>query len=770
VAIGKDRMVGRQLRTLIQLGAIGDLSDGQLLERFATSQGEAAELAFSALVERHGSMVLRVCRSVLDDPHASEDAFQATFLVLVAKGRTLWVRDSLGPWLHQVAHRTARCARSNAARRKRLERAASLVRSESESQIQPEPTDEIERVLLEEIDRLPERYKAPVVLCDLEGRTHEAAARALGWPIGTVKSRQSRARERLRDQLTRRGFAPSSSLAILALPRLGPSISVLLMNSTTTLAIRYVATRAIARGSATWLAQEVLRSMTILRSAKIASILIALGAAGSGAGLIAQGPGEASKKPEQKADPKPQAKAKEKPQAPEPPDDESIFTVKPGKLELTETAAGILESLKSQELVSEVEEITTILTIKPEWTTVSKGEIVCELDSISFRKRLVDQKIVTQQAETAYKQAKLVQEVAEFAVKEYREGILPADRARLKGKIADAERALKDGEARLERTKVARKKLDAMFDATKGPATPTDIVADLNVNDLLDAAGRNISDQRLALELARSELDVLERFASEMRTRKIEVDLEKAKGDEFTRKTQWDLAKEKQDMLGRMIEHCRLVAPSDGLLFYADTPADRMRNMVDIREGSAVQKGSIICRVIDLKDPMQVNAKVSEALVDQVKIGSKATIKVDARPNETVTGTVVSVAPMADTDQLRTNKRKVYTTLILLDPLDQAQLKLRPGMSARATIMIKEIDNVLTIPTGLVHTIKDGNGEKHQVDVKLPGGTIERRDVVLGMAGGRMYLGKWQRPDQIEIKEGLKAGDRVVRMPGGGLQ
>ena len=100
----------RQLNALFHLGAAGPLTDGQLLERFATRSGEGAELAFAALVERHGPLVLRVCRSVLRDEHAAHDAFQATFLVLVDKGRSLWVRDSLAPWLHAVAYRVALCA------------------------------------------------------------------------------------------------------------------------------------------------------------------------------------------------------------------------------------------------------------------------------------------------------------------------------------------------------------------------------------------------------------------------------------------------------------------------------------------------------------------------------------------------------------------------------------------------------------------------------------------------------------------------------------
>ena len=117
----RDGAILRQLRTLYNLGTIRDLTDGQLLERFATDVDEVSELAFAALVERHEAMVWRVCLAILRDEHDAEDAFQATFLVLVRKARSLWVRDSLGPWLHQVACHTASCLRSNVVRRRKHE-------------------------------------------------------------------------------------------------------------------------------------------------------------------------------------------------------------------------------------------------------------------------------------------------------------------------------------------------------------------------------------------------------------------------------------------------------------------------------------------------------------------------------------------------------------------------------------------------------------------------------------------------------------------------
>ena len=132
-------------------------------------------------------MVLRVCRGVLGESHDVHDAFQATFLVLVRKAGSLWVRDSLGPWLHGVALRVATKAKVAAARRRAHERrgAEAADAGKGEKSI----PDDLVAALHDEIERLPGKYRAPIVLCYLEGQTHEGAAAALGWPVGTVRGR-----------------------------------------------------------------------------------------------------------------------------------------------------------------------------------------------------------------------------------------------------------------------------------------------------------------------------------------------------------------------------------------------------------------------------------------------------------------------------------------------------------------------------------------------------------------------------------------------------
>jgi RNA polymerase sigma factor (sigma-70 family) len=202
----------RHVQTLFSVGTVGGLTDGELLEWYKNRTGEAAELAFAVLVERHGPMVLRVCREVLGDEHEAHDAFQATFLVLVRRADSLWTRHTLAPWLHEVARRVAGCARSAMARRRRHERRAAEMAAPSASEQGP---DDFGPVLHEEVERLPERYRAAIVLCCLEGQTQAEAARHLGWRIGTVQSRLARGRERLRHRLIRRGIAPTAIVAAL---------------------------------------------------------------------------------------------------------------------------------------------------------------------------------------------------------------------------------------------------------------------------------------------------------------------------------------------------------------------------------------------------------------------------------------------------------------------------------------------------------------------------------------------------------------------------
>jgi RNA polymerase sigma factor (sigma-70 family) len=199
-------VLGRVRTLFASQGA--DVSDSQFLTDFVERRDE---WAFAALVHRHGAMVLSVCRRLLRDAADAEDAFQATFLVLARKAGSIRKREALGGWLHAVAFQIARKLRSNRMRREGGKRPLDDV-------AQPDTTAEatwreVRAVLDEELAQLPDMYRAPLVLCYLEGKTQDEAARELGWSLGSLRGRLERGRERLRRRLVRRGVTLSAALA-----------------------------------------------------------------------------------------------------------------------------------------------------------------------------------------------------------------------------------------------------------------------------------------------------------------------------------------------------------------------------------------------------------------------------------------------------------------------------------------------------------------------------------------------------------------------------
>ena len=293
-----------QIRTLFQAGALGNLTDEHLLQRFRTGRREIAESAFAALVERHGPMVWQVCRRVLTDPHQTEDAFQATFLVLVQHARSVRRDSSVASWLYGVAYRVACGSRSAEARRRRHEHRVFAERGQAASRIDPERA-ELGSIVLEELNRLSDPYRLAVVLCDLEELTHEQAAARLGWPVGTVKSRLARGRERLRSRLIRRGLAPSLGLAGLGLlgePALAAAPPAL-FDSTIQLALGVGAGLSAAGSASTavpLMTREVSRAMWISRLKWAAIAVLTTGALGLGAASLWQRT-EARQQPEDRA-------------------------------------------------------------------------------------------------------------------------------------------------------------------------------------------------------------------------------------------------------------------------------------------------------------------------------------------------------------------------------------------------------------------------------------------------------------------------------------
>jgi RNA polymerase sigma factor (sigma-70 family) len=229
--------------SLVAHGEAGQC-DGQLLELFLADRDEAA---FANLVRRHGPMVLGVCGRILRHPHDAEDAFQATFLVLARKAASVVPRELVGHWLYGVAVRTALRARSSALRHRSRER--QVIDMPDRAAPAKAIVYDLRPVLDEELSRLPEIYRIPLVLCELEGRTKREAASALGVPEGTVASRLARGRVLLRKHLTRRGLAvTSTSLTLLLSQNASADVPANLLASTVRTAISYLPAQAASAG------------------------------------------------------------------------------------------------------------------------------------------------------------------------------------------------------------------------------------------------------------------------------------------------------------------------------------------------------------------------------------------------------------------------------------------------------------------------------------------------------------------------------------------
>jgi RNA polymerase sigma factor (sigma-70 family) len=277
-----------QLRRTALLGDSWGMTDGQLLECFVARRDETA---FAALVRRHGPMVLGVCRRVLGHMQDAEDAFQAAFLVLARKAGSVGQRELVGNWLYGVAYRTALDARAAVIRRRMHERQVSAM-PEPETIDGVDISNDLRPLLDRELKRLPDKFRVPVVLCDLEGRPRKEVAQQLGIPEGTLSGRLTTARRMLARRLARHGLAPSGAALTAALTQGAASAhtSPAMVESTAKAAVAVAEGGAAAvSASVQTLVQGVVRAMYVTKL-KTATILILVAGIAVGAGLLALPP------------------------------------------------------------------------------------------------------------------------------------------------------------------------------------------------------------------------------------------------------------------------------------------------------------------------------------------------------------------------------------------------------------------------------------------------------------------------------------------------
>ncbi|MDG3004898.1 RNA polymerase sigma factor [Paludisphaera mucosa] len=305
-------VVGREVERLLRDGVDPPGGDARLLHRYLAERDEAA---FEAIVDRHGPLVLALCRRYLFNPADVEDAFQATFLILTRKGRRLRDGDALSSWLYGVAFRVAVRARADVLKRRAREGDRRDVEEAPAAPVRT-PDDSLE-TLDQELGRLPEKFRAPLVLCYLRGRTHDQAAAELGWPVGTVRSRMARARVILQQRLSRRGVDASACL-VLARADLAavPLVPSSLVAATVAAAGRFAGLAAGLGGlfasspaSARWPAAALAQGVLMSTSPPLWKLFgFAVAAVGLTAGALAVVPG-ALEAPAPRAEQPPDAKA-----------------------------------------------------------------------------------------------------------------------------------------------------------------------------------------------------------------------------------------------------------------------------------------------------------------------------------------------------------------------------------------------------------------------------------------------------------------------------
>jgi RND family efflux transporter MFP subunit len=404
------------------------------------------------------------------------------------------------------------------------------------------------------------------------------------------------------------------------------------------------------------------------------------------------------------------------------------YKVNKGRLAITVKERGNLESSRNEDVMCEVEGSTTIIKILPEGSRVRKGELVCELDSASLKDSLTNQQIAVQQAEAAYLNSKLTREVAEIAKDEYLQGTYMQDMRQAEGEKALAETDMYRAKDRLAWTEDMYK---------KGYVSRTQMISEQ----------ANLQKATFSKEQAETKIIVLKEYTKRKMLTDLNSNIEKAKSDELAKEATLNLEKEKENKLKAQIEKCKLFAPNDGLVVYANDPGRfGSSNAPQIEEGAQVRERQPIFRLPDINN-MRVNTKVHESQIDRVTKGLKARIRVDAFPGEELEGTVDSVAPLPDTANFFNSDVKVYTTQV---SIDKPNASLRPGMTAQVEILINEIDNVLAVP---VQAVLQMGGKDYAFKKSDTG--WDKTEITLGDTNDQL----------IEIKNGLTDGSDVALAP-----
>jgi RND family efflux transporter MFP subunit len=417
-------------------------------------------------------------------------------------------------------------------------------------------------------------------------------------------------------------------------------------------------------------------------------------------------------------------------------DDGEAVEVWPGRFTPSVTGRGVVEPSRARDVASRVEGAAILVTLRPEGSVVKEGEVVAELNSAAPRDRLVNQRIVERQAEAESKQARLVREVAEYAVKEYEESDRLQRRSAIDSKASFASAEVNQARDRREQARFARKRLEAASARRAGPATPADVAVNLILADQIDRADRAARKAESDLATVWAERDALAKDASPQAPRELQSDVTQTKADEERAQQRWEIERARTRVLQRQVADCTLPAPVSGLVEQVRVPGD---DVAKVEEGATIAEGQVVFRVADPSDQMRVVVPVGEAVVDRLQPGRKARVEVAARPGAHLTGVVRSIGP---------------GSVVVVD-LDPHAVSLRAGMAARAEILLDEVEGVMEVPARAVYLSADGGRAFVAVRDRR---AVAWREVTLGRANDRA----------VEVVAGLQPGERVVRDPSAG--
>jgi HlyD family secretion protein len=421
-------------------------------------------------------------------------------------------------------------------------------------------------------------------------------------------------------------------------------------------------------------------------------------------------------------------------------------TVEAGRLSVHVDVWGFVQPTRSNDVYCQVEGQTTILSFLPEGTKVTRGQIVCELDSAQLMDQLRNQvSYTTKGAEASYQNAKLTREVAEIAVTEYKVGLLPQQRQSLAGELEVAQKTdLPVAEDRVGFFESALKEAEKLLAANGGVRSAADLAARIDLQERLRSAQGDLARAKAAIPLIRSRQDVLEKYTAPQRIRELTASVEKARSEELARQSAFEREKSREAKLRSQIAFCKLPAPRDGVVLYS-VPFVAAR--AQIAEGASVRERQKVFSIADPHAPMRVMVSVPAAVVGWLRPGQHARVLGEGLEGGPLSGSVEEVTFMPG--QLRAvGQERTYTVYVRVDGSPPG---LSINMTAEVEIDPEPLQGVVSVPTQAVVYY----GGLDHVAIKKPGGGWDWRVVTLGLSDGK----------SAEVKSGLRSGDAVALDP-----